>query len=99
MKQSVAKNTQFKEKLTGGLINVALSYVTDAQGKIYNDHIVKVEQTLWDADSVQDNLEPLIMRLTSSSLSSNCFSRSFSSIGESEDPTEGTSMQDIHSLQ
>ena len=79
MKWDVAKkNMQFKENVMEGLINDALSHVTEAHWKNYCDHIVKVEQTLWDGDNMHDDIEPLIVQLTSRSSSSTRSSRSSS---------------------
>lgn len=62
-------NVKFKENLMEGLINDALSRVTASQWKNYCHHVLNEEQVLWEADNLQDDIEPLIVRLTSSSSS------------------------------
>ena len=63
-------NSRFQKSEMGGLIKDAYEKVTVEKWKNYIEHVKKVEETMWKADELQDDLEPFIIRLESSSTSS-----------------------------
>lgn len=80
VKRHVATNNiKYDPKLMKSLIDNAFKAVTKAQWNNYCEHVQKVEDHMWKMDSLQDDVEPLIIQLTGSSTET------------SSDPGESTS--------
>lgn len=71
LKRHVAThNVDFKASKMQELINSAFESISSKDWENYCRHVQKVEDEMWRADELQDDIEPFIIRLTSSSGSS-----------------------------
>lgn len=57
-------NTKFKKHLMEQLIDNAFDNVSEIQWRNYCQHIQKVEDRMWEADNLQDDIEPFVIQLT-----------------------------------
>lgn len=95
LKRHVAKhNVDFKVSKMQELINNAFTSITSGDWQNYCRHVEKVEDEMWRADELQDDIEPFIIRLTSSSGSSSNLTSLANSEDDPDDPQPGPS----HSL-
>jgi hypothetical protein len=62
--------TQFKASFINNLIDNAFDEVSDNQWANYCKHVEHIEQEMWTADNLQDDVGPLIVQLADSSSSS-----------------------------
>lgn len=70
LKRHVAQhNVKFKINLLEGLINDAFLSITSDHWKNYCKHVEEIEEGMWKADELQDDIEPLIIQLTDNSSS------------------------------
>lgn len=77
-----ANNTEFKASLMEGLINDGIACVTEEQWTNYCRHVEAEEDRMWNADHLQDDVEPLIIQLTSGSSGSSSTEQTSSQSGE-----------------
>ena len=68
-----ANNTTFRNVDVSGLISEEYQKVTPQNWINYINHIKKAEDKMWEVDCLQDDVEALIIRLTSSSSSESSF--------------------------
>jgi hypothetical protein len=64
------KNTTFRKVDVEKLIAESFEGPSADNWKNYVQHVMKVEEEMWQADNLLDDIEELILRLTSSSSSS-----------------------------
>lgn len=68
VKRHVAKNNKkYDVKLMDTIINNAFKSVTETQWNNYCEHVMKIEEKMWEMDNLQDDVEPFIIQLTGSS--------------------------------
>lgn len=85
-------NTKFKNNLMTPLIENAFDTVSEQQWKNYCKHVEKVEENMWEADNLQDDIDPFIIQLTGSSSEE-------SSGSDDEVSSTGSAMSGVTSLE
>lgn len=89
VKRNVAMhNTRFKKELMQPLIDNAFDAVTTEHWKNYCRHVELIEENMWEADDLQDDIEPFIIRLNADDESS----------GEDDGSSNGSAMSGIDPL-
>jgi hypothetical protein len=79
------------------LIDNAFDEVSDNQGANYCKHVEHIEQEVWLADNLQDDVGPLVVQLSdSSSSSSTVGSDSNDSSSDSQDSVDMTGVAPLH---
>jgi hypothetical protein len=98
IKRHVAvNNAQFKASFINNLIDNAFDAVSDNQWANYCKLVEHIEQEMWKADNLQDDVGPLTVQLAgSSSSSSTVGSDSNDSSSDSQDSVDMTGAAPLH---
>ncbi|KAJ9575085.1 hypothetical protein L9F63_007746 [Diploptera punctata] len=82
------EKVSFKKQEMRDLISAAYQHVTAQNWANYLDHTKKIESDLWKADKIQDDKEPFLIHLSSSSSSSSYSPSSFHASPTGSDSTK-----------
>jgi hypothetical protein len=92
-----AHNAQLKASFMNNLIDNEFDEVSDNQWANYCKHVEHTEQEMWTADSLQDDVGPLIVQLAGSySSSSTVSSDSNDSSSDSQGSVDMTGVAPLH---
>jgi hypothetical protein len=79
------------------LIDNTFDTVSDNQWANYCKRVEHIEQEMWKADNLQDDVGPLVVQITDSSISSSTVgSDSNDSISDSQDSVDMTGVAPLH---